>query len=97
MDKFVMKLSDDCVYVEAGSVDELATVLKTCPINCVKFHLRSGLNDFSEWIGKSLGKKDLALKVRQIKLNDANPEETRRKLIDVLSAKPTEFFKTKKF
>lgn len=96
MEKFVMKLSEDVVYLEVGSVEELANALKTCPIACVKFHLRYGLNDLSEWVDKSLNKKDLAFKLKQIKFNEARPEETRRMLLDALKAKPVEVVKSKK-
>jgi hypothetical protein len=90
MDKFVLKLSEEAVYVEAGSLEELASALKTCPIACVKFHLRYGLNDFADWAGKSLKREDLALRLKQVKLSDVNPEETRRLLLDAIKPKPVE-------
>ncbi|MFH1125702.1 MAG: hypothetical protein V1703_01130 [Candidatus Altiarchaeota archaeon] len=93
MDKFVMKLSDDGVYLSVGTVSELANALRTCPVACVKFHMRYGLNDFAEWAGKSLKNEDLTLKLRQVKLTEANPESTRRMLLDVLTAKPAPSFK----
>jgi hypothetical protein len=98
MEKFVMKLSDDSMYREVSSLEELSTALKTCPIACVKFHLRHGLNDFAEWSGKALKRADVALKLRQVKLNDMNPEETRRLLIEALmQPKPAEAVKKKRF
>ncbi len=88
MDKFVVKVSDDAVFREVGSIEELANVLGLCPIGCVKFHLRGNLNDFAEWVGKAQKKDAVALKLRQIKLNEANPEETRKKIVEVLKQKP---------
>lgn len=90
MDKFVLKLSEGAVYLEADSLEEIAGALKTCPIGCVKFHMRYGLNDFAEWAGKSFKREDVALKLRQVKLNDLNPEETRRLLLEALKPKPAE-------
>ena len=98
MEKFVMKLSDSTVYRESGTLEELASTLKTCPIACVKFHLRHGLNDFAEWTGKALKRPDVALKLRQVKLSEVNPEETRRLLVEALAApKPAEVVKKKRF
>jgi hypothetical protein len=93
MDNFVLKSSDTNVCVEAGSVEELANVLNTCPIACVKFHLRRGLNDFAEWTGKSLKNDALALDLRKIRLNESNPEETRKKLVEVLKSKSVKYKK----
>jgi len=93
-----MKLSDDSVYREVGTLEELVTTLKSCPIACVKFHMRYGLNDFAEWTGKALKRADVALKLRQVKLNEFNPEETRRLLVDALSPKgAVEPIKKKRF
>jgi len=86
MDKFVLKSSDNSICVEAGSVEELARILGTCQIGYVKFHLRSGLNDFAEWTKKSLKNDVLSSELRKIKLNEANPEETRRRLVEVLKS-----------
>lgn len=93
MDNFVLKSSDTNVCVEAGSIEELINILNTCPIACVKFHLRRGLNDFAEWTGKSLKDNALALELRKIKLNEAKPEETRKKLVEVLKSKSVKYKK----
>jgi len=94
MDKFVMKYSDDSVYMEAGTVEELAKALKTCPIGCVSFHLRGGLNDFGEWVGKAAGDAGLAAKLKQVKLSESNPESTRKALLELLE--PKSIFKIRK-
>jgi hypothetical protein len=87
MEKFVLKLSDDSIYTEVGTVEELAKVLRTCPVGAIRFHLRGGTNDFSEWVGKSLGKQIIAQRLRQIKIDEKNPETTRKKLLESLAAK----------
>lgn len=97
MDKFVLKLSEEAIYLGAASLEELAGALRTCPIACVKFHMRYGLNDFATWVDKFLKKGDVALKLRQVKLNDLNPEETRRLILEALKPKPAEAPKKRGF
>jgi hypothetical protein len=49
--------------------------------------MRGGLNDFAVWSSKSLKREDVALKLKAVRLNESNVEETRRLLLDALSSK----------
>lgn len=86
-DGFVLKLAEGSVYSTVPSLEGLASALRTCPANCIRFHMRGGLNDFAVWSSKSLKREDVALKLKAVRLNESNVEETRRLLLDALSSK----------
>lgn len=81
---FCMKTDEENIYRVIKDEQELYKVLLTCPMECVRFHMRDGGNDFAAWIKGALKNPGLADKVSKVKFNKVNSDLTRASLVQVL-------------
>lgn len=73
-------------YVTVGvaeSVKDLAKKLSKASDNVFKHHLRSGANDFADWAEKCVKNKNLAKKLRSVKLG-RTVSVARKKILKIL-------------
>ena len=65
--EFVFKMPDGRVVGRAKSVSELATLIKTAPLDSVLFHAKAG--HFAPWLNM-LGESSLVQKLRSLEINE---------------------------
>ncbi len=76
---------------EASTLEEFAVILKKVTIDVIYFHmfeaklrLEKGTNDFSVWLEKALGEKDLAKKIARLDPYTHTMEGLREKIIRLI-------------
>lgn len=65
--EFVFKMPDGRVVGRAKNVSELATLVKTAPLDAVLFHAKGG--HFAPWLSM-LGENSIIAKLRGMQIND---------------------------
>lgn len=65
--EFVFKMSDGRVVGRAKNVFELATLIKSAPLDAVLYHAKGG--HFAPWLSM-IGENGLVSKLRSISIND---------------------------
>ena len=65
--EFVFKMPDGRVVGRAKSVSELATLIKTAPLDSVLFHAKGA--HFAPWLNM-LGESSLVQKLRSLEINE---------------------------
>jgi hypothetical protein len=65
--EFVFKMPDGRVVGRAKNVSELATLIKTAPLDAVLFHAKGG--HFAPWLSM-LGENSFVSKLKSLQIND---------------------------
>ena len=65
--EFVFKMPDGRVVGRAKSVGELATLIKTAPLDAVLYHAKGG--HFAPWLNM-IGENGIVAKLRGLQIND---------------------------
>ncbi|MCX8195350.1 MAG: hypothetical protein N3G22_04575 [Candidatus Micrarchaeota archaeon] len=65
--EFVFKMPDGKILGRAKSVSELASLIKTAPLEAVLFHAKGG--HFAPWLSM-LGENDIVEKLKSIQINE---------------------------
>lgn len=82
-ESFKLKSDHNEVIVEILTLEALKKALEGVPDSSIIFHM-DGRNDFAKWIEDVIGCETLSKEFSKIRLNEKNPEETRRELVKVL-------------
>ena len=88
---FWLRKSDQDLICVAKSLKELSTCLKDNDETVIAYHMRSGDNDFVNWIEDTIGDKRLAIKVEGLKAK--NWIEMKKKITNAIESRIREISK----
>ncbi|MFH1056162.1 MAG: DUF5752 family protein [Candidatus Altiarchaeota archaeon] len=83
-DGFCIRLNSGEMVAEVFLLEDLLQAIRNSPDDAIKFHTQNS-NDMGEWVRNVVGDAEFGEKLRQVTYT--TPEETRRRIVDLLDSK----------